>query len=191
MKRNSVANYNYLPRVADLISFTEKTSFSFMLNDNVLQHFLSAFQRKHHIFLKEVKISRETLFCASEITKNFTLCNDFLFQRLSRTICLAFLKKIIFDNMRPPYDVLNLYHVIRLNWSSFLNRPRARAGSRSLLLLLIIAYSLGLIYARPMRFGLKALTEKAWKDIEKSFKNANSHGKASQKRLDTQRRRPL
>ena len=33
--------------------------------------------------------------------------------------------------MRPPYDVLNLYHVIRLNWSSFLNRPRARARARA------------------------------------------------------------
>ena len=79
------------------------------------QHFLSAFQRKHHISLKQVKISLKTLFSVSEIPKNFTLCNYFLFQRLSRTICLAFFEKIIFDNMRPPYDVLNLYHVIRLN----------------------------------------------------------------------------
>lgn len=74
-----------------------------------LQHFLSAFQRKHHIFLKQVKISRKTLFSASQMTKNFTLCNYFLLQRLSRTICLAFFEKIIFDNMRPLYDVLNLY----------------------------------------------------------------------------------
>ena len=107
------------------------------------QHFLSAFQRKHHIFLKQVKISRKTLFSASEITKNFTLCNDFLFQRLSRTICLAFFEKIIFDNMRPPYDVFNLYHVIRLNGSSLINRPRALASFAS-----YIAYSLGLIIAR-------------------------------------------
>lgn len=33
--------------------------------------------------------------------------------------------------MQPPYDVLNLYHVIRLNWSSFLNRPRALASFAS------------------------------------------------------------
>ena len=32
--------------------------------------------------------------------------------------------------------------------------------------------------ARPMRFGLKASTEKAWKDTGKSFKNANSRKKS-------------
>ena len=141
------------------------------------QHFLSAFQRKHHISLKQVKISLKTLFSVSEIPKNFTLCNYFLFQRLSRTICLAFFEKIIFDNMRPPYDVLNLYHVIRLNWSNFLNRPRARARARFFCFLYCL-FPRSHYCARPMRFGLKASTEKAWKDTGKSFKNANSRKKS-------------
>ena len=75
--------------------------------------------------------------------------------------------------MRPPYDVLNLYHVIRLNWSSFLNRPRARARTLASFAS-YIAYSLGLARshycARPMRFGLKASTEKAWKDDASPYK---------------------
>ena len=45
-----------------------------------------------------------------------------------------------------------------------------------------IAYSLGLARshycARPMRFGLKASTEKAWKDTGKNFKNAISRQKS-------------
>ena len=153
------------------------------------QHFLSAFQRKHHISLKQVKISLKTLFSVSEIPKNFTLCNYFLFQRLSRTICLAFFEKIIFDNMRPPYDVLNLYHVIRLNWSNFLNRPRARARALASFAS-YIAYSLGLIIARGRCVsGWRHQPRRHGKTQGKASKT-QIHAK-SQKRLDTQRRRPL
>ena len=90
--------------------------------------------------------------------------------------------------MRPPYDVLNLYHVIRLNWSSFLNRPRARARARFFCFLYCL-FPRSHYCARPMRFGLKASTEKAWKTQGKASKT-QIHAK-SQKRLDTQRRRPL
>ena len=144
------------------------------------QHFPSAFQRKHHIFLKQVKISRKTLFSASEITKNFTLCNDFLFQLLSRTICLAFLKKSYLTTCGRRMTFWTF--ITSFDWTdraSLIVRARARtlASFAS-----YIAYSLGLARshycARPMRFGLKASTEKAWKDRGKSFKNANSRKKS-------------
>ena len=74
--------------------------------------------------------------------------------------------------MQPPYDVLNLYHVIRLNWSSFLNwivRAPARARARFFCFLYCL-FPRSHYCARPMRFGLKASTEKAWKDTGKASK---------------------
>ena len=74
--------------------------------------------------------------------------------------------------MQPPYDVLNLYHVIRLNWSSFLNRiVRAPARARArFFCFLYCLFPRSHYCARPMRFGLKASTEKAWKDTGKASK---------------------
>ena len=144
MKRNSAANYNYLPCVVDLISFTEKTSFSFMLNDNVFATFPFCFPTKTSHILKQVKISRKTLFSASEIPKSFTLCNYFLFQWLSRTICLAFSEKIIFDNMRPRMTFWTF--ITSFDWTDRASLIVARA--RSLPFASYIAYSLGLIIAR-------------------------------------------
>ena len=144
------------------------------------QHFLSAFQRKHHIFLNKLRFLVKPYSARQRYLRASHYAIIFCFNDLAEQFVKLFLKKLYLTTCGRRMTFWTF--ITSFDWTdraSLIVRARARtlASFAS-----YIAYSLGLARshycARPMRFGLKASTEKAWKDTGKSFKNSNSRKKS-------------